>query len=68
MLVSLWSVDDEATRKLMLVFYQGLKAGRRKDDALREAMLAVRKAPTSARPVFWAAFQVAGDATPLRLP
>jgi CHAT domain-containing protein len=49
---SQWSVDDAATRKLMVAFYQGLKAGRRKDEALREAMLAVKGTPASAAPVF----------------
>jgi len=64
---SQWSVDDAATRKLMVTFYQALKAGKRKDDAMRDAMLAVKATPNLGRPVYWAAFQVCGDATPLRL-
>jgi CHAT domain-containing protein len=31
-------------------------------------MLAVRAAPASAKPVFWAAFQLTGDAAPIQLP
>jgi CHAT domain-containing protein len=61
-------VDDQATGQLMVGFYERLKAGRRKDDALREAMLAVRGASDgrTAEPVFWAAFQVNGETAPLR--
>ncbi len=61
---SLWSVDDAATGKLMVHFYQGLKSGRRKDDALREAMLAVKQGQP--QPYFWAAFQLSGDPKPLQ--
>ncbi len=60
---SQWKVDDAATERLMVEFYKGLKAGRRKDDALRAAMLTVRK--QSPPPFFWAGFQVIGDAAPL---
>ena len=60
---SQWRVDDAATRELMLKFYKGLQAGKRKDDALRDAMLAVKANKPS--PFFWAAFQVIGDTAPL---
>lgn len=60
---SQWKVDDAATERLMVEFYKGLKAGRRKDDALRAAMLTVRT--LSPPPFFWAGFQVIGDAAPL---
>ena len=62
---SLWSVDDAATGQLMVRFYQGLKEGRRKDEALRDAMLAVKQ-PKPA-PYYWAAFQLSGDARPIKL-
>lgn len=60
-----WKVDDVATRDLMIAFYSGLKAGKRKDDALREAMLLGAAAPNHTRPFYWAAFQVMGDTLPL---
>jgi len=56
---SLWSVDDGATGKLMVRFYEGLKDGKAKDVALREAMLTVKQAQP--QPFFWAAFQVNGE-------
>ncbi len=55
---SLWSVSDSATEQLMVRFYQALKEGKRKDEALREAMLLVKE--NKAHPCYWAAFQVNG--------
>lgn len=60
---SLWSVDDAATGKLMVQFYKGLKAGQRKDEALRAAMLNAKK--DKAAPFYWSAFQVNGDTSAL---
>jgi len=60
-----WKVDDVATRDLMIAFYSNLKAGKRKDDALREAMLLGAATPNHTRPFYWAAFQVMGDTLPL---
>jgi CHAT domain-containing protein/Tfp pilus assembly protein PilF len=61
---SLWSVDDGATGKLMVQFYQGLKEGKPKDVALRDGMLAVKQAQP--QPFFWAAFQVNGDTSAIK--
>ncbi|MEK9952388.1 MAG: CHAT domain-containing protein [Curvibacter sp.] len=54
---SLWEVDDNATRDLMLAFYkQREKNG--KAGALRQAQLAtLKKYP---HPYYWAAFQISG--------
>jgi CHAT domain-containing protein len=49
----------------MVAFYNSLRARKRKDEALREAMLAVRSA--APRPFFWAAFQLIGEASPVKL-
>ena len=42
-LMSLWKVDDEATKVLMTAFYQYLKAGDTKREALRKAQALVRQ-------------------------
>lgn len=42
MMMSLWDVNDEATRILMTTFYSGLLAGKTKQQALRDAQQQVR--------------------------
>ena len=64
---SLWSVNDESTAEIMAHFYQYLKSGDTKDEALRKAKLQyIREAdPTFQHPYFWAGFIGIGDMTPL---
>ena len=70
---SQWEVEEGATALLMQQFYAGLlpgktrKRGLSKDEALRQAMLAVMRRPEYASPRSWAAFQVMGTTAPLRL-
>ncbi|MCR4341424.1 MAG: tetratricopeptide repeat protein [Gemmatimonadaceae bacterium] len=62
-LVSLWSVDDEATGFLMRRFYERWLTGATKAEALRRAQIDVRsdKAhPQWSHPRYWAAFQLVG--------
>lgn len=54
---SLWKVDDQATRELMVGFYKRLPR-MEKDKALREAQLMVKK--RYPHPFYWAAFQLTG--------
>ncbi len=54
---SLWKVDDQATRDLMVGFYERLPR-MEKDKALREAQLMVKK--RYPHPFYWAAFQLTG--------
>ena len=58
-LSSLWKVDDEATRDLMVDFYTQL-AGQDKPGALRHAQQAVRA--RHPHPYYWAAFMLTGNA------
>ena len=58
-MVTLWTIPDDATKDLMVTFYQQLAAGTRKAEALRLAMLAARaKYPD---PFNWAAFMLIGE-------
>jgi CHAT domain-containing protein/Tfp pilus assembly protein PilF len=59
--MSLWKVDDTATRDLMISFYTLLKNGGGRADALREAQLAMLGTNGRAHPYFWASFIPSGD-------
>ena len=63
--ISLWSVDDEATAALMQSFYRHLMAGAGRADALQRAQREVRRRPRWAHPSAWAAFVCWGAAGPL---
>ncbi|MBI5967917.1 MAG: CHAT domain-containing protein [Deltaproteobacteria bacterium] len=56
---SLWQVDDEATRDLMVNFYTNLSK-MSKDEALRQAQLKAKK--QYPHPYYWAAFLLTGSA------
>ncbi len=61
-LVSLWSVDDQATSVLMVNFYQGmLKNKLSPAEALRQAQIALQKNPDWSSPYYWAAFTLQGE-------
>jgi CHAT domain-containing protein len=61
-LVSLWSVNDDATAQLMRSFYTHWLDGSTKSEALRKAQTEVRGKPGSPfyDPRYWAAFQLVG--------
>ncbi|MCU0540803.1 MAG: DUF3160 domain-containing protein [Oscillatoriaceae cyanobacterium Prado104] len=59
-IVSLWSVPDDATAFLMKEFYQNLQRNLDKAQALRQAMLTTMK--TYPNPISWAAFTLIGEA------
>ncbi len=61
-LVSLWSVDDEATAELMGHFYQALlERGENPTAALRSAQLRMRREARWQAPYYWAGFVLQGD-------
>jgi CHAT domain-containing protein len=59
--ISLWKVDDEATRDLMIAFYDGLRRNESPSAALRKAKLSLLSRPQTAHPFYWAAFIASGD-------
>jgi CHAT domain-containing protein len=67
--VSLWNVEDEATGKIMEYFYNYLKQGVHKNNALRLAKLEYLKNANITRrdPFFWAPFILFGDLSPIPL-
>jgi CHAT domain-containing protein len=68
LIMSLWSVEDNATCELMKRFYQHLLRGESKAQALRAAQceMACQEGSLYAHPYFWAAFRLVGDIGPLR--
>jgi CHAT domain-containing protein len=66
LIMSLWSVDDRATRAWMRTLYEGRHAGRLSTaESVRHAMLTTlrqgRASGRTAHPFFWAGFVAAGD-------
>ena len=59
-LVSQWSVSDEATSALMLNFYRHYLDSDNKAIALQSAMRELRQDPKYQDPSFWAAFTLVG--------
>jgi CHAT domain-containing protein len=59
-LASLWLVDDESTALLMSRFYQELKSGLTKAEALRRAQQSLLQGKYQ-HPRFWAAFVLLGN-------
>ncbi len=62
---SLWKVGDEATKDLMVDYYQGLLKGEGRSAALRAAQLRMMTSRRHAHPYYWAAFVPIGHWTPL---
>jgi CHAT domain-containing protein len=66
--MSLWSIPDESSSKIMLSFYKYLKQGQPKDYALQQAkkdFINAQEMPSSTIPNAWAATVVIGDVRPL---
>lgn len=62
---SLWKVSDQATRDLMVAYYERLLAGEGRSEALRQVQLAMLASGAHAHPYYWAAFIQLGDWNPL---
>lgn len=67
---TLWKVNDEKTKDLMVYFYTNLKKGQEKDEALRKAKLKYLKKNRgdveALHPFFWAGLIGVGDMSPIR--
>lgn len=60
-LASLWKAHDEATKIIMQNFYENLKSGLNKAEALRKAELKLKENPKYSHPLFWSLFNLIGD-------
>lgn len=64
-IISLWAVEDNATKDLMVAYYQGLKAGKGRRDALLEIQRDWLKDGEYQHPYYWASFIFSGDGKPM---
>jgi len=69
-ILTLWKVDDIATRAFMENFYKNIKLGKTREDALlktqKDFRLGLIKSPSLinsdwTKPYYWAAFTLTGD-------
>ena len=56
LLMSLWKVDDDATRQLMTEFYKNYLSGKSKQHSLQLAQQSLRNKAKYSDPEYWAAF------------
>ena len=66
-LITLWLVDDFATKDLMMNYYQRLQKNVGRSAALRQVQLEMLKNPQYQRPYYWAAFIPSGEWTSLQV-
>lgn len=59
--MSLWKVDDTATRRLMTNYYERLQSGEGRTEALRQVQIDVLKKGERTHPFYWAGFIQSGD-------
>lgn len=59
--MSLWKVDDKATREWMTDYYTGLKNGLGRGEALRQVQLKMLKQKNRQHPFYWASFIQSGE-------
>jgi CHAT domain-containing protein len=64
LVISLWKVPDEETRRLMASFYRAICDGRPRAKALREAQLELKREHPD-DPRYWGGFICQGDPGPM---
>jgi CHAT domain-containing protein/tetratricopeptide (TPR) repeat protein len=68
--MSLWKIPDVETKTLMVYFYQHLKKGKSKSEALRMAKLDYLRNTSDKdlkHPYYWSGFVISGNTAPLTL-
>jgi CHAT domain-containing protein len=63
--MSLWKIEDAATRDLMVAYYANLILGEGRAEALRHVQLQMLHGTEWSHPFYWASFIQSGDWTPI---
>ena len=65
---TLWSVNDQATATMVLLFYENLQKGQPKDIALQNAKIQFLETATNqtSHPFFWSPYIIIGDVVPIQ--
>jgi CHAT domain-containing protein len=63
--MSLWKVDDHATKDLMADYYKHLISNKGRSEALRQAQLEMLNSKNRKHPYYWASFIPSGNWTRL---
>jgi CHAT domain-containing protein/Tfp pilus assembly protein PilF len=61
LVMSLWPVSDYVTREMMTSYYQGLKQGEGRGEALRQVQLNMLRRKGREHPFYWASFIQSGE-------
>jgi CHAT domain-containing protein len=61
LLMSLWSVSDYSTRRLMTDYYKNLKQGQGRGEAMRKVQLQLLSSNPKLHPFYWANFIQVGE-------
>jgi len=69
LVMSLWSIEDGSTAEIVENFFQHLKKGKAKDEALRQAKIDYLQSPETAtdltHPIYWAGLVQSGNTNPI---
>jgi CHAT domain-containing protein len=60
-MMSLWPVLDKRTKDLMIPYYQALRRGEGRGEALRQVQLKMLRSKYQSHPFYWAAFILSGE-------
>ena len=63
--ISLWKVEDNATKDLMVAYYDRILANQGRSEALRQTQLEMLKSEDYSHPHYWAAFIPSGNWRPI---
>jgi CHAT domain-containing protein len=60
-IISLWAVPDERAKDMMIPYYNALRRGEGRSEALRQAQLRMLRSKDRRHPFYWAAFIQSGE-------